>query len=181
MTDTFGPSGLETVRLEAAEAAAALDSLKEPAERAARSIEQAFDRAGERLAASLTRAAADGEITLAELARAVLAAANSAVGTLMGGGGGGGGLGEALASAVGGLFSGARAEGGPVMPGGAYLVGERGPEVFRPSQAGVVGGVEGAGMVLNLKVEGGAPGLLRSETQVAQALARAVALGARRY
>ena len=91
MTDTFGPSGLETVPLEAAEAAAALESLKEPAERAARSIEQAFDRAGESLAASLSRAAADGEITLAELARAVLAAANSAVGTLMGGGGAGGG------------------------------------------------------------------------------------------
>jgi len=178
MTDTFGPSGLETVPLEAAEAAAALESLKEPAERAARSIEQAFDRAGESLAASLTRAAADGEITLTELARAVLAAANSAVGTLMGGGGG---LGEALANAVGGLFSGARADGGPVMSGGAYLVGERGPEVFRPLQAGVVGGVEGPGMVLNLKVEGGAPGLLRSETQIAQALARAVALGARRY
>ena len=164
--------------LEAAEAAAALETLKEPAERAARSIEQAFDRAGESLAASLTRAAADGEITLAELARAVLAAANSAVGTLMSGTGGG--LGEALASAVGGLFSGSRADGGPVMPGGAYLVGERGPEVFRPAQAGVVG-VEGPGMVLNLKVEGGAPGLLRSETQIAQALARAVALGARRY
>jgi hypothetical protein len=179
MTDTFGPSGLDAVPLEAAEAAAALESLKEPAERAARSIEQAFDRAGESLTASLTRAAADGEITLAELARAVLAAANSAVGTLMGGNGGG--LGEALASAVGGLFSGTRAEGGPVMPGGAYLVGERGPEVFRPSQAGVVGGVEGPGMVLNLKVDGGAPGLLRSETQIAQALARAVALGARRY
>ncbi|MEH6699268.1 MAG: phage tail tape measure protein [Brevundimonas sp.] len=179
MTDTFGPSGLETVPLEAAEAAAALESLKEPAERAARSIEQAFDRAGESLAASLSRAAADGEITLAELARAVLAAANSAVGTLMGGGGAG--LGEALASAVGGLFSGARADGGPVMSGGAYLVGERGPEVFQPSQAGVVGGVQGSGMVLNLKVEGGASGLLRSETQIAQALARAVALGARRY
>lgn len=179
MTDTFGPSGLEAVPLEAAEAAAALESLKGPAERAARSIEQAFDRAGESLAASLTRAAADGEITLAELARAVLAAANSAVGNLMGGGGMG--LGEALASAVGGFFSGTRAEGGPVMPGGAYLVGERGPEVFRPAQAGVVGGVEGPGMVLNLKVEGGAQGLLRSETQIAQALARAVALGARRY
>lgn len=179
MTDAFGPSGLEAVPLEAAEAAAALESLKEPAERAARSIEQAFDRAGESLAASLTRAAADGEITLAELARAVLAAANSAVGTLMSGSGGG--LSDALASAVGGLFSGSRAEGGPVMPGGAYLVGERGPEVFRPTQTGVVGGIEGPGMVLNLKVEGGAPGLLRSETQIAQALARAVALGARRY
>jgi hypothetical protein len=30
----------------------------------------------------------------------------------------------------------ARAMGGPVMPGGAYLVGERGPELFAPRTAG---------------------------------------------
>lgn len=176
MTDSLGPSGLETVPLEAAEAAAALEGLKAPAERAARSIEQAFDRAGESLAASLTRAAADGEVTLGELARAVLSAANAAVGALMGGGG----LGEALAQAVSG-FAGARASGGPVVPGGAYLVGEHGPEVFRPVQSGTVDAVQGGGLVVNLTLEGGAPGLLRSETQIAQALARAVALGARRY
>lgn len=176
MTDSFGPSGLETVPLEAAEAAAALEGLKAPAERAARSIEQAFDRAGESLAASLTRAAADGEVTLGELARAVLSAANAAVGTLMGGGG----LGEVLAQAVSG-FAGTRANGGPVVPGGAYLVGEHGPEVFRPVQSGTVDAVPAGGLVVNLKLEGGAPGLLRSETQIAQALARAVALGARRY
>ncbi|WP_370265610.1 phage tail tape measure protein [Hyphomonas sp.] len=176
MTDSFGPSGLETVPLEAAEAAAALEGLKAPAERAARSIEQAFDRAGESLAASLTRAAADGEVTLSELARAVLSAANAAVGTLMGGGG----LGEALAQAVS-WFAGSRANGGPVVPGGAYLVGEHGPEVFRPAQSGTVDAVPAGGLVVNLTLEGGAPGLLRSETQIAQALARAVALGARRY
>jgi hypothetical protein len=36
------------------------------------------------------------------------------------------------------LFGGARAEGGPVSPGKAYLVGERGPELFVPNTAGNV-------------------------------------------
>ncbi len=66
MTDSFRPDGIDAVPVKAAEAAAALEALKEPAERAAASIEDAFGRAG----ASLTRAAADGEVTLAELARA---------------------------------------------------------------------------------------------------------------
>ena len=65
--------------------------------------------------------------------------------------------------------------------GGAYLVGERGPEVFRPSGAGSIeanGG--GPSVTVNVRMDGGAPGLLRSEAQIAQMLARAVALGARR-
>lgn len=33
-------------------------------------------------------------------------------------------------------FRGARAAGGPVAPGGSYLVGERGPELFTPSSSG---------------------------------------------
>ena len=46
----------------------------------------------------------------------------------------GGGLGEILAGA----FGGARALGGPVEPGRAYLVGERGPELFVPRSAGAI-------------------------------------------
>lgn len=175
MSDGFKPEGLDAVPRKAAEAAAALEALREPAERAASSIEDAFGRAGDGLVRSLARAAADGEVTLAELARAVLAAANAASG------GGNGGLGQAIAQAVGSLFSGSRAEGGPVLGGGAYLVGERGPEVFRPAGAGMVeptGG--GAGVTVNVKVDGGAQALLRSEAQIAQMLARAAALGARR-
>jgi hypothetical protein len=80
MTDDNEPGGLGAVPRRAAEAAAALDGLKEPAERAAASIEGAFDRAGASLTRSLARAAADGEVSLAELARAVLAAINSAAG-----------------------------------------------------------------------------------------------------
>ena len=93
----------------------------------------------------------------------------------------GGGLGEAIARAVGSLFGGARADGGPVSGGGAYLVGERGPEVFRPAGAGTIESAGSAPVTINLRVDGGTPALLRSEAQIAQMLARAVALGARRF
>ncbi|WP_125256387.1 phage tail tape measure protein [Brevundimonas fluminis] len=166
MTDAFGDIPRRT-----AEAQAALEALREPAERTAGAIEAAFGRAGERLAGSLARAAADGEITLQELARAVLGAVNAAAGA---------GLGQAITQAVGGLFRGSRADGGPVSAGGAYLVGERGPEVFRPSTGGEIGPAAAAPVTVNVTVQGGAETLLRSEAQVAQALARAVALGARR-
>ena len=121
MTDSFEPTGLDGVPRKAAEAAAALEALREPAERAAASIEDAFGKAGEGLVRSLARAAADGEISLAELARAVLAAVNAATGS-----GTGGGLGEAIARVVQSAFAGSRADGGAVLGGGAYLVGERG-------------------------------------------------------
>lgn len=175
MTETLGPTGLDGVPRKAAEAAAALEALREPAERAAASIEDAFGRAGEGLSRSLARAAADGEISLAELARAVLAAVNAAAGSSRGGG-----LSDAIAQAVQTIFAGSRADGGPVLGGGAYLVGERGPEVFRPSGGGVVEPAGTAGVTVNVRVDGGAPALLRSEAQIAQMLARAVMLGARR-
>ena len=177
MTDNDRPDVLDGVPARAAEAAAALEALREPAERAAGAIEDAFGRAGASLTRSLARAAADGEVSLAELARAVLGAVSAGLG------GGGGGLGAAIAQAVAGAvgFGGARAEGGTVLGGGAYLVGERGAEVFRPQGAGVIEPASGVGGVtVNVTVDGGAQALLRSEAQIAQALARAAALGARR-
>jgi hypothetical protein len=179
MNDPFEADGLAAVPERAAEAAAALEGLREPADRAASAIGEAFDRAGESLARSLARAAADGEVSLAELARAVLAAVNSGLGAGAGSATGGG-LGAALAAAVGSLFGGTRAEGGPVSAGAAYLVGERGPELFRPGGAGTIEPATGPGVTINVRVDGGAPALLRSEAQIAQMLARAVALGARR-
>ena len=175
MTETLEPTGLDGVPRKAAEAAAALEALREPAARAAASIEEAFGRAGDGLVRSLARAAADGEVSLAELARAVLAAVNAASGS-----GSGGGLGEAIARVVQTAFAGSRADGGAVLGGGAYLVGERGPEVFRPGGAGVIEPVGGSGITVNVRVDGGAPGLMRSEAQIAQMLARAVSLGGRR-
>lgn len=171
MSETFER---DDVPRKAAEAAAALEALREPAERAADAIDGAFARAGDSLSRSLARAAADGEVSLAELAKAMLSAVNAAAGTK------GGGLSDAIARAIGGLFSGSRADGGPVQGGGAYLVGERGPEVFRPTGAGTLEPVGKSGVTVNVRVDGGAQGLLRSEAQIAQALARAVSLGARR-
>ena len=167
MADEFGRDGIDQVALRAAEAGAALEALKAPAQEAADAIEAAFGRAGDSLTRSLARAAADGEVSLAELARAVLNAVNAAAGA------NGGGLSAAIQSVM-------SSFGGPVLGGGAYLVGERGPEVFRPATGGEIGPVGGGGVTVNVAVDGGAPALLRSEAQIAQMLARAVSLGARR-
>lgn len=57
----------------------------------------------------------------------------------LGGGGGGGAAGGSwIGTAMGALFGGARAEGGPVAAGRAYMVGERGPEMIVPTAAGLV-------------------------------------------
>jgi hypothetical protein len=56
------------------------------------------------------------------------------LGTASGVPGGTGGLLGALA----GLFGGKRAGGGDVDPGKAFLVGERGPEIFAPKVAGAI-------------------------------------------
>jgi hypothetical protein len=170
----FDTGGLAGIPQQAAEASAALAAIQAPAEKAAAAIDEAFSKAGASLVRSLGHAAADGKVTLAELAQAVLSAVNAAAGAK------GGGLGDALATIVSSAFSVARADGGPVLGGGAYLVGERGPEVFRPSGAGSVEPAAGA-LTVNVTVEGGgSPALVRSDAQIAQALARAVSLGARR-
>lgn len=166
--------GLSGIPQQAAEASAAIAAIQAPAEKAAAAIDDAFAKAGASMVRSLGRAAADGKITLAELAQAVLMAVNAAARA------NGGGLGNAIASALSTAFGGARANGGPVTPGGAYLVGERGPEVFRPASSGSVEPALGA-MTVNVTVQGGGePALIRSDAQIAQALARAVSLGARR-
>lgn len=171
MADEFDGLGVAT-----AEAAAALEGLREPARAAAGAIEDAFSKAGSSLSQSLMQAAKDGEVSMAELARAVVAAVNAGAGVLVKNGG----LGEALSAAVGGVFAGARADGGPVAAGKAYLVGERGPEVFRPEVGGSVQPLGGAGpVVVNVTVDGGVQALLRSEAQVARMMVRAAALGVR--
>lgn len=58
-------------------------------------------------------------------------AASSKLFSLLGQGKSGG-----LFGALGGLFGGARASGGPVSAGRSYLVGEQGPELFMPRSAG---------------------------------------------
>ena len=61
------------------------------------------------------------------------------------------GLGSAAAKAVG--FGGPKAEGGPVSSGLAYLVGEKGPELFMPQTSGMIipnMGMGGGGITVNI-------------------------------
>ena len=68
-------------------------------------------------------------------------------------------------------FKGARAAGGPVQAGGAYLVGENGPELFAPGQSGRVhpigGGVAGGTNVKLEVINNGPP--MRAEQQTMRA------------
>ncbi|CZT34609.1 lysozyme [Rhizobium sp. 9140] len=52
-----------------------------------------------------------------------------------GGAGGGGGI---FGQLIGAFFGGFRAEGGPVSSGKAYVVGEKGPEIFNPGKSGTI-------------------------------------------
>ena len=149
--------------------------------------------AGDAVEPALVRAARTGRFGFDDLRRVALQAlgdiAASAIrlnlGPLGGGAGGGGAIGQ-LAGLVSGLFGGAprRATGGPVVGGRAYVVGERGPELFVPGSAGEIraGGTGSAGArTLNIRVNVSAPAgadegfMARSGRQVAREVARAIA------
>ncbi|HTU11430.1 MAG TPA: tail tape measure protein [Allosphingosinicella sp.] len=106
------------------------------------------DQAGRMLENALVRALRTGKLGFDDLKRVALSAmaeiASAAIRTgldaLVSGGKGGSGL-SGLASLAANLFiafAGApgKAIGGPVSPGRAYLVGERGPELFVPTASG---------------------------------------------
>ncbi|MFA5990262.1 MAG: tail tape measure protein [Sphingomonas sp.] len=95
------------------------------------------------------------------------------------GSGGGGGLGGLLSR----LFGGApgRATGGPVSPGRAYVVGERGPELFVPTTSGQIattapGGGRDVRVAISINANGGegARALAQSSRQVARAVKAAI-------
>jgi hypothetical protein len=153
--------GLDAVPARAAEAAAALAALKAPAEQAARSIDDAFARAGTGLARSLTHAAADGKISLAELARAVLERWRRARAVRAG---------AAWPRPCPMSWAASSPAPGPTAAGGgrrAYLVGERGPEVFRPTTGGAIEPASSGGVNVTINVQGGdvgGPGPVRRPT-----------------
>jgi len=63
---------------------------------------------------------------------------------------------QAITGAIGNVFGGGRANGGPVSGGTSYLVGERGPEIFTPRSNGSIipNNAMGGGTVINLNVSG---------------------------
>jgi len=146
------------------------------------------ERAGQMIEASLARAIRTGKFGFDDLKRVALsvmseiaaAAINTGLSSLGGGGGQSSGnawinAGVSLLSAF--LGAPGRATGGPVSPGRAYVVGERGPELFVPTSSGSVATMGSSGprdvrVSINVNAPAGrAPDMLaRSSRQVARAV-----------
>ena len=178
------------ISVDAGEFAAAMGEAGEAFERAAAEriapaaaiVEDAFADAARAIERELARAARSGEISMKRLGRSIVTSLTAGLAdnlvrrpieTFLG----------AAFSGLGASVSGGRAEGGLVAPGQSYLVGERGPEVFRP---GVAGGVSPAARgPAPVSVSISLPGVVdaasfrASETQIAAGLARALARGGR--
>jgi hypothetical protein len=155
-----------------------------------------FAQAGSVLERGLLAAIRKGSLGFEDLKRIALDALSqiaaqalqSGIGGLSGllgapGGGGAGGLGAFFGQAIGALLGlPGRATGGPVSPGAAYLVGERGPEVFVPASAGrVEPAAQAGGRTVRVSIQvaqpkgGDAPAALRrSARQVASSVRRAL-------
>jgi hypothetical protein len=146
-----------------------------------------FEQAGTVLERGLLSAIRRGSLGFDDLKRAALSALDeiaaqamqSGLGQIFGGGGHGGIIGTIF----GGMFGlPGRATGGPVSPGGAYLVGEKGPELFVPTSAGRVetqasGKLRDVRIAIQLATPRGAEApvaLRRSARQVASSVRRAL-------
>ncbi len=145
------------------------------------------ERAALRLEAGLLRAVRSGKLGFEELKGVALSALDAIASAALKAGVqsvlSNGGLSGALAGLIGGLPG--RATGGPVSPGRAYVVGERGAEVFVPTASGRVeagsgggGGVREVRVAITVNAAGGsAPGgLAQSGRQVARAVKAALAV-----
>lgn len=157
------------------------------------------DRAGRAIESALGRAVRTGKLGFDDLKRSALAvlgeiaaaAVSGGIASVLGGGSTkGGGLASVattLIGAVAGLPG--RATGGPVSPGAAYVVGERGPELFVPTSSGAVRAAAvappDAGREVRVAISvnvpaGSAPeALARSSRQVARAVRGALAAAER--
>ena len=154
-------------------------------------LARAGDMAGRAIEAGLLRATRTGRLGFEDLGRVALSILSQiaaeavrdglhsiGIGGGKSGGGVSGGL-VGLASAVlGGIFGlPGRATGGPVSPGTAYLVGERGPEMFVPTSSGQVVAA-GPGVPrdvrVSITVNGSGPDAPRALARSARQVARAV-------
>jgi phage-related minor tail protein len=86
-----------------------------------------------------------------------------------------------LTSVLTSAFGGARADGGPVDRGRAYLVGERGPELFVPGASGAIlpdARRGGGGVTINVQARD-VESFRRSQSQIAGMMQRLAARGGR--
>lgn len=149
------------------------------------------DRAGRAVETALARAVRTGKLgfddlrgvalsTLAEIAQGAVSAGLGSLGVGARAGIGGGVGGGLLSGLLGLLGLPGRATGGPVSPGRAYVVGERGPEMFVPTSSGQVVAGGGGGRDVRVAITVNAPAgaaaetMARSSRQVARAVRRAL-------
>ncbi|WP_294191442.1 tail tape measure protein [uncultured Sphingomonas sp.] len=147
------------------------------------------DRAGRAVETALARAVRTGKlgfddlrgVALSALSEIAQAAVTAGIGSL--GVGAKGAAGSGLLNGLLGLLGlPGRATGGPVSPGRAYMVGERGPEVFVPTASGQVvangasSGTRDVRVAITLNAPAGAApeAMARSSRQVARAVRRAL-------
>ncbi len=137
------------------------------------------ERAAARIETALLRAVRSGKLGFEELKAVALAAMDAIARRALEAG-----VQSVLSSAATGSATGGqpgRATGGPVSPGRAYLVGERGPELFVPTAAGRVeasgSGARDVRVTITVNASGdAAPAMLaQSSRQVARAVRAALA------
>ena len=145
------------------------------------SIERSITRSFNSVANTIARAALSGKTSMDQMVNAILADFDRIA------------IREFIAKPIEGLISsivgsilpvsGARAARGPVSAGAAYLVGENGPELFVPSGNGAIAPGASAApsrpqIVMNVQAKD-AQSFLKSESQIAAMMARALARGQR--
>jgi len=163
-------------------AAAALNEFASgPVTQATSTIEAAVTKSFDAVARTIARAATSGKLSIDQLVSAILAdfervAISQFIVKPI----------ENLVSSIAGSLlpiGGALAQGGPVAPGETYLVGEEGPELFTPAGAGTVTPnadlkAMGPRIVVNVQTPDAAS-FLKSQSQIAAMMSRALARGQR--
>lgn len=185
-----------------------LDKLKQSTDEVALSINNAVGKGFETLFSDVLSGTKSIEDSFKDMANSIVGTINSMIAQDLGkalyrsifpddrnqGGLGGfvsnlfgtGSTGGGLFDKLGGFISGFFADGGYARAGNAYVVGERGPELFYPNQSGYVmsnknsQNMVGGNSVVNVTIQAKDYQSFRnSETQVAQQLQRALTRGSR--
>jgi len=148
-----------------------------PVAGAAKSIDDAVTRSFRSVESTIARAVLSGKTSIGQLVDSILADFDRVATSQF--------IIKPVEGVIGSLISsllpiaGARASGGPVEAGGAYLVGEQGPELFVPSASGAITPAPARpSITLNVQARD-AQSFLKSETQIAAMLSRALARGQR--
>jgi len=172
----------DAVSASLATAAKALgDFASGPVADATNTIDAAVTKSFDSVASTIARAATSGKLSIDQLVDAVLADFDRIAVSQF--------IVKPIEGIVGSLASallpiaGARASGGPVAAGASYLVGEQGPELFTPSGNGAITpntalNAQRPSVVVNIQTPD-ANSFLKSQSQIAAMMARALARGQR--